>query len=164
MMAAAIFSVMLLPGCSSGGSQKPKPAAWALQISKPTAASIAVDIIGVNRFSKPAWEGYDLNQYWDPNDRRRKEQLHKETLNLKQGETYTLDANHAKWKIWLDEEKATELLILADLPGTFSGGPGDPRRLFLPLDRKYWDIKDTEGRVMIQVQETQIRVLTAPRR
>jgi hypothetical protein len=61
------------------------------------------------------------------------------------------------WQKWLSHG-ATELLVLANLPGHFAPGPTDPRRIILPLDKNQWKTKG--GRLEIEVQDTIVRPLT----
>ena len=53
------------------------------------------------------------------------------------------------WQNWI-RHGATELLVIADLPGQFTPGPNDPRRTFIPLDPRAWK----DDRLEIQVQDT----------
>lgn len=155
----------LFVGCAGGKSKRSKPVPWSLEVTKKTSASITVDIIGVNEFNKAAWEGYDLNKYWDPSDRRRGEQINKLTLDstqLPRDKAYVLEIENEKWQKWLEEDKATELMIIAHLPLDSGASPGSGR-IFLPLDKKIWNTKDSGDRIRIQIQETEIRVLTARR-
>jgi hypothetical protein len=56
---------------------------------------------------------------------------------------------------------ATELLLIANLPGHFNSGPADPRRVFIPLDKNAW--KADRGTLQIEVQDDLIRVMTPQR-
>jgi hypothetical protein len=136
------------------GCQGVKP--WDLVINKTTPASIEVDLIGINEIVKPAWEGYDVDQYWTPGDSRRAN-AEKLTMNLPTGQPWIVRKDDPHWRSWIDHG-ATELLIMANLPGHFAPGPTDPRRIFLPLDKHRWKAKgDT---LEIEVQDTIVRPIT----
>jgi hypothetical protein len=146
-------------GCHT--TPKLKPRAWNLSINKTTPASIEVDLIGVNEFEKPAWEGYDIDKYWQPGDSRRAN-ADKLTATLVQGHPWTIDRDNPKWRAWLDHG-ATDLLLMAHLPGVpgrdFPAGASDPRRKFISLDKHAW-----EGNTLqIEVQDTIVRMLTPER-
>lgn len=144
-------------GCHS----VPKPRAWNVSIVKETPATIDVDLIGVSSLEKPDWANYNLNEYWNnPNDPRRKEAQQSGDLvsfGLKKGEASVLKIDDPHWKKWFSHG-ASELLILARLPGSFSGGADDARRKFLYLGKSDWDAH--KKTIEIEVQNTRIRVLT----
>ena len=72
-----------------------------------------------------------------------------------------LSREDPKWKEWLDHG-ATDLLIIANLPGTnFGSGAADPRRRFVPLDKNAWRAKNRK--LEIEIQDTLINVLNKPR-
>jgi len=137
-------------------SPRPQPTAWDLVVNKNTPASIEVDLIGVSDIEKPAWEGYDVDRYWTPGDSRRAN-ADKLTMNLPSGQPWIVSKNDPHWQQWLDHG-ATELLVMANLPGRFAPGPTDPRRVFIPLDREHWNTKS--GRLEIEVQDTIVRPIT----
>ena len=160
------LSVLLiaLTAVSSGcGTPKPKPVAWNLSITKKTYSTIEVDLIGVPKGDKALWEGYDLDQYWTPGDQRRQD-AHPLSTNLVYNEAWIVARTNAQWHEWLDHQKATDLLIIANLPGTktnFGSGRADPRRKFVPLDKRAWDAK--KRTLEFEVQDTLINPLTKQR-
>src|SRR5438445_10837380 len=90
LMAIALISV----GCA--GTQKIKPKAWAVKITKKTPASIEVDLIGVTELEKPKWEGYSLDEYWKPDDPMRKN-ADKITMSLVRDIQWILDPSCLTW-------------------------------------------------------------------
>jgi len=151
----ALFLATMLAAGGCAGSKGP-PVAWKVSITKATPASIEVDLIGVTEADKPFWAGYDLDKYWTPGDLRRR-QADKLSKTLPLNQPWSVERNDPKWNDWLNRG-ATDLLIIANLPGRFDPGPADPRRIFVPLDKKSWEAKDQA--LEIQVQDTLIRVLT----
>jgi hypothetical protein len=162
-LTAVLAAVSLLAvGCGILG--KSKPAAWTVSITKKTQASIEIDVIGVTESEKPSWAGYNIDKYWAPGDPRRKgADKDKLTQTLEFEKAWRIEKKDSKWSHWFDRG-ATELLIIANLPGKFEPGPTDPRRMFLPLNKKSWDAK--KSTLEIEVQDTLIKVLTRqkPRR
>ena len=146
------FSLVLIVGCASG----PRPKPWVLSINKTTTASIQVDLIGITASEQPYWEGYNLDKYWSDGDRRRAE-ADKLTQTLLYNKPWRVEMTNAKWQEWFNRG-ATQLLIIANLPGSFDSGPADPRRLIIPLDKHAWKTKDNT--IEIQVQDTILSVLT----
>jgi hypothetical protein len=49
------------------------------------------------------------------------------------------------------------VFIIANLPGRFEGGV-DPRREYLPLDKRHWEAE--KWTLEIEVQTSRIRILT----
>ena len=145
---------VLLTGCLFGGGS---PRAWNVSLVKKTPATITVDLIGVSKSDKSDWAGYDLNKYWSPGDFRRKEADKVTFENLEEGVPVTLSIKDPQWDKWFSHG-ATELLVIAYLPGNWPGGADDPRRKFLPLSRKDWDAK--KNTLEIEIQNTRIHVLT----
>ena len=152
--------VLLMAGLSqllvSCQSTHPQPAAWDLVITKTVPASIEVDLIGISDIERPAWEGYDLDQYWTAGDSRRAK-ADKLSKNLETGQPWVVSRTDHQWQKWLSHG-ASQLLIMANLPGHFAPGPTDPRRTFLPLAPDRWKTKN--GRLDIEVQDTIVRPLT----
>jgi len=142
-------------GC---GTARPKPQPWNISVTKTTPASIRVDLIGVPDADMPAWESYNMDDYWKDGDPRRRE-ADKLEQTLQTDQPWVIPNTDPKWNEWLDRG-ATELLIIADLPGHFEPGSGDPRRLFISLDKHAWK-GDT---LIIEVQDTIINNLTPSRK
>jgi hypothetical protein len=164
LLGVALIVPSLLTSCASSKSPpKPRPVAWNLEITKTVPAAIEIDLIPITSFNRAAWEEYDINRYWRPNDRRRAEQRSKVTANLVENEPLILERSDEQWETWLDDDKAIELLLIANLPGSdFPAGRADPRRVFLPLDRRYWAAE--QGKLEIEVRSTEILIRTLPRR
>lgn len=143
-------------GCGSTPTT-PKGKPYNISITKTTPASIEVDLIGVSPLEKPMFQGKSIDEYWLPGDPLRKglvEGRDRLTVQLKMGEPWVLDRKNKIWKTWIKGRGVNELLLIANLPGTFKGGPADPRRLFIPLGG--WKGKT----IQIEVREAQIVPLT----
>jgi hypothetical protein len=161
MKSASVYLLLItfafaVAGCHT--TSKPSPRPWNLSINKTTPASIEVDLIGVNQFEKPEWEGYDIDSYWKPGDSRRAN-ADKLTMSLDKGQPWTIARDNPQWRAWLDHG-ATDLLLMAHLPGRpgrdFPAGTSDPRRKFIALDKHAWE-GDT---LQIEIQDTLVRMLT----
>jgi hypothetical protein len=147
MVVAAAFGVV---GCSTA----PRP--WNLSITKTTPASIQVDLIGITESEKPKWEGYSMDLYWSERDLRRIN-AKPLTQTLTMGKAWTISENDPKWQDWLNRG-ATELVIIANLPGKFPPGAADPRLNFFPLGKTAWKAKDHT--LVFEVQDTMVIPLT----
>lgn len=146
-----VMTAFFLAGCGTPG-----PRAWNISIDKSTVSSIRVDLIGVTESEKPYWEGYNIDKYWIEGDQRRKD-ANPLSAVLKKGQPWVISMNDPKWQAWLNRG-ATELLVVADLPGHFDAGPADPRRRFLPLTKGLWITKNDT--LEIEIQNTMILPLT----
>ncbi len=154
--------LIALTAVSSGcRSAKPSPVAWNLSITKKTYSTIEVDLVGVPGGGKALWEGYDVDQYWKPGDQRRQD-AHPLSKDLVYNEPWIVARTNLQWHEWLDRQKATNLLIIANLPGTnFPSGAADPRRRFVPLDKKAW--VTTKRTLEFEVLDTLINPLSKQR-
>jgi hypothetical protein len=152
----ALASLLALLTFIVAGCETTKPQAWNLTINKTTPATIEIDLIGVTESDKPFWTGYNLDKYWSPNDPRR---LGADKLSriLEIGQPWIVYRDDPKWAEWLGRG-ATDLLLIANLPGQFEPGFADPRRILIPLDRKAWDAPGSM--LEVEVQESFVRVLT----
>ena len=144
---------LVVTACQTG---RPSPQAYNLVLNKTTSASIKVDLIGVSQIEKHAWEGYDLDQYWAEGDSRRAN-ADKLSVVLPTGQPLVVRKDDPHWQTWI-RNGASELLVIADLPGQFTPGPTDPRRIFIPLDKIAWNVKNDT--LEIQVQDTLVRPIT----
>jgi hypothetical protein len=119
-----------------------------------------VDLIPVTQFELPEWEGYSINKYWQPQDRKRGS-VEKITKNFGFGQTnsYVLKMSDpemkAKWKSWLNR-RVSHLVVVADLDSVTEDAPGnaDPRRKIIPLNKK--SLPDTSA-IRILVQDGGVR-------
>ena len=156
------LSVLLLALPLIGfGCRSTKPVAWNLSITKTTTSTIEIDLIGVPRGGKPLWEGYSMDDYWKPGDQRR---LDAKPLSkdLVYNEPWIVTRTNLQWQKWLDLQKATDLLIIANLPGTnFPAGAADPRRKFIPLSKRAWVAN--KRTLEFEVQDTLVSPLTKQR-
>jgi hypothetical protein len=148
-----VFCGVLAVGC---GSHKPKPVRWDVTLIKETPASIELDLVGVSSADKPAWENnIKVDDYWKNGAVRKG--ARKVTTTFENGKTWELKSTDPIWDTWLSYG-ATELMIIANLPGKHENGPYDRRRKFLPLQAGAYDTKDKTVRV--EVQEENLQVLT----
>jgi len=152
---------ILVNGCHFGT----KPVAWNVSVTKTTPASIEVDFIGVSPLEKPYWNDIKPDDYWRPNESTlsgsvRLATTNKITVNFQSTNTFVLQRQDPMWDDWF-RYGATELMIMADLPGVYDNSPTDRRRLFLPLNSKIWRSK--HHTLEIEIQDQFIRVLTPQR-
>jgi hypothetical protein len=148
LVALALVAV----GC---GTSKPKPVAWQISITKRTAASIRVDLVGVKPGDeKRYYEGLTKAQYWgtDGQETQARKDTDKISHDLEKDQPWIVNRDDSQWTKWINRG-VTELLVMADLPGN-SG----LWRVALPLDKKVWDAKDKT--LEIEVQDTRVSVLT----
>jgi hypothetical protein len=157
---ALLLSLALLaPGCSSAGHKSGKAKPWNIKITKSTAASVEVDLIGVS----PSEDGYwrrsvKPDDYWNPNKPIRKQAGSRmKSTRFEEGPTFVLKGDDLIWKSWLNYG-ATELLVMANLPGKYSNDEADPRRLIIPIGKNDWQAKDKT--LELEILDGQIRVLT----
>jgi hypothetical protein len=140
-------------------------APWNLNITKPATASksIRVDLLGIKASEKDQWQrDVKPDDYWQANSPIRNDVLSRTITNdFQGGATWYISKTNAIWGKWFSYH-ATELLIMADLPGgPFSNSDSDRRRKFLPLDTKAWKTKDQT--LEITIEDSQIQVLTKER-
>jgi len=141
---------LVVVGC---GTPKPKPVSWTIKIIKPPA--VEVDLIGVTQREKPRLEGYSVDKYWSPADPERK---NADKLSSPANEpVWTILKTDPKWNQLLGRN-AIGFLLIANLPGKFEGAV-DPRREFVPFDKRHWNAK--KQTLEIKVQENGI-VITTP--
>jgi len=146
---AAIFTTLFAVGCASG------PRAYNLTITKPSYASIEVDLIGIMKADEPYWLAVNVDKYWSGEGDTHRKNANRLSQILTKGQPWTVSIKDPKWQEWMNHG-ATELLVMANLPGHFEAGQGDPRRRFLPL--KDWITKNNT--IEIQVQDDMIQPLT----
>jgi hypothetical protein len=149
------FFILALVLAAAGCSSTPK--AWNVSVTKVTPASIEVDLVGISPSEKPYWQNsVSVDDYWKNGSIRRGAQ--KVSTNFQGGAlTWTIKTEDPIWKDWFGYG-ATELMVIANLPGKYEGGPYDRRRIFLPLERSAWKAKDKM--LQVQIQDEFVRVLT----
>lgn len=146
-----VFAILSLTGCASG------PAAWNIKITQITPGSIQVDLVGITEAEKPKWEAYSMDDYWNnENDPRRVNAL-KLTHFLELDKPWVVSKDDPIWQKWFARGD-TELAIIANLPGNFPAGPGDPRLNFYPLDKDSWKAK--KQTLVFEVQNTIVNPVT----
>jgi hypothetical protein len=160
VLAGLISLASLLGGCATA----PKPQAYSIKVELDPAlagTSLQVDVMGANKVSDlPKWESYSVTEYWQPGNVARRD-ARKATMQFGRGrpESQILAANDPRWSEWMNTG-AQYLVILADLPGSWTDRPGnaDPRRVILPLDKSEW-VKGT-GTIEFVIQQSGIRLVT----
>jgi hypothetical protein len=93
--------------------------------------SLRVHLAGIDDYS--ILKNINTDQYWEKPIHIAKEL--KFGRNAESVQIISID--DPLWKTWKDTG-ATRLLIVSDMPGTYSVDTGDPRKLVLPLDRRCW--------------------------
>jgi hypothetical protein len=152
-----LISFIALCIITAGCSSLPKPVPWNVSITKVTPASIEVDIVGISPTEKPYWmNSVKPDDYWKPNNSVRNG-AKKLSTTFQDGTTFELKRDNPIWNDWFSYG-TTELMVMANLPGSYDNGPFDRRRLFLPLNKKLWKSKNKT--LEIEIQDEFIRVLT----
>ena len=151
LFAIGVIAVLSLTGCSSG------PSAWNIKVTQITPGSIQVDLVGITESEKPKWEAYSMDNYWNnENDPRRMNAL-KLTHFLQLNNPWVVSKDDPIWQKWFSHGD-TELAIVANLPGNFPAGPGDPRLNFYPLNTGAWDA--SKHTLIFEVQDTIVNPVT----
>ncbi len=135
--------------------------AWNLKIKKSTPASVEVDILGISSSEDSYWRrSVKPDDYWNPNKPIRKQaQARAKSTRFENDSVYLLKMDDPIWTQWRGYG-SSELLIMANLPGTYSNDESDPRRAILSLGKNAWQAKDKT--IELEVLDGQIRVLTPP--
>jgi hypothetical protein len=145
------FSALFLAGCSTG------PSPWNVKITQITPGSIQVDLVGITESEKPKWEAYSMDNYWNnENDLRRKNAV-KLTQFLELDKPWEVSINDPVWQKWFARGD-TELAIIANLPGSFPAGAGDPRLNFYSLNKHCWNAR--KHTLVFEVQDTIVNPVT----
>ena len=154
-----LFALLLIaPGCSLLGGKGTKPVAWTIKITKSTAASVEVDLVGIS----PSEDGYwrrsvKPDDYWNPNKPIQKQAASRmKSTRFEEGPTFVLKNDDPIWNKWLSYG-ATELLIMASLPNKYSNDESDPRRQIVSIAKNAWQAKDKT--LEVEILDGQIRVL-----
>jgi hypothetical protein len=159
--AAALAAVvaLLTAGCASSGHKSGKPVAWNVKVTKSTAASVEVDLLGISPSEDSYWRrSVKPDDYWNPNKPIRKQaQNRSRTTRFESGPVFVLKMDDPIWKQWRSYG-TTELLVMANLPGKYSNDEADPRRLIVPIGKNDWQAKDNT--LELEILDGQIRVLT----
>jgi hypothetical protein len=120
-----------------------------------------MDFVGVTPLEKQTWMNsgsYNPDAYWKAGSAiRRSVQARMISTEFKNDNTFILMVTDPIWRTWFSYG-ATELMVMAKLPGDYDNGPYDPRRIFLPLDKNFWDAK--KRTLEIKVQDSIVRVVT----
>ena len=138
------LALALLAALNTGCSSGPRPVAWNLSIEKKTVASIDVDIIGIQAGDEANWRGIRPDDYWNSGSSVRASAAGQmKSFNFQDSPHWSLAEDDPIWNTWLKTYQATELVIMARLPGLdFDNGPNDRRRYFVRLGKDAWKSKD----------------------
>lgn len=101
--------------------------------------TVYVDLVALNETMGQTLSSKSMTEYWRPNDALRGSlDLHDITFLAEDNAPRTLSIDDPIWETWAD---ATDLYIIARLPGEFTDQPGqlDGRRLILPLGSCRWE-------------------------
>jgi hypothetical protein len=169
LLAAVSASGLLLgAGCSSCkvGGKPGDPLNYAITVTPGpslTDKSAQVDIVGLNPSEMPKWQGYSLKKYFAPGDPLRKDAV-KVTAEFTpdQQKVFKLAQNDPIWERW-KKAGVQQLVVLADLPGTFEEGKSgsqDPRRQIIPLCECYWPKKTAELNLEVLASGVKLTTLT----
>ncbi|MGH8024869.1 MAG: hypothetical protein ACRED1_14860 [Limisphaerales bacterium] len=151
LFAVGVLAMLSLIGCSTG------PSAWNIKITQVTPGSIQVDLVGVTTSEIPKWQAYSMDSYWNnENDPRRMNAL-KLTHFLQLNKPWVVSEDNPIWRKWLARGD-TELAVIANLPGNFPPGQGDPRLNFFSLNAAAWKAK--KHTLVFEVQDTIVNPVT----
>ncbi len=154
-----VLPLVICGWLGAGCKSVPKAARWEVSLSKVTPASIELDLVGISAADKPYWQNnIKVDDYWKNGSVRKGAK--KVTTSFESGKTWELKSTDPIWDTWFGYG-ATELMIIANLPGKHENGPFDRRRIFLPLKEGAYAAKDKTIRV--EVQEEFLHVLTPPK-
>ncbi|HEV2453241.1 MAG TPA: hypothetical protein VGY98_03210 [Verrucomicrobiae bacterium] len=151
LFALAATAILCLTGCSTG------PSAWNIKVTQITPGSIQVDLVGITESEKTKWEAYSMDSYWNNEDDPRRANALKLTHFLELNKPWIVSKDDPIWQKWFSHGD-TELAIIANLPGNFPPGPGDPRLNFYPLDKGSWKAK--KHTLVFEVQNTIVNPVT----
>ena len=155
-----LIAVLSLGGC--GSCRKVQVTAMDDVCQK----SVALHLVGVNRFERDTWYNMSMTEYWQPGSRwhqNAKEYTYALRYGGQQACAVTITPKDPIAKIW-KERNAEYLFILGDLHGIFEDEPGnaDPRRLMIPAPcSKEWKRKTRT--IEIVVTNSNIRCDTTPK-
>ncbi len=148
------IAVLLLIALAAGpGCRAPR---WNVSTAKVTPASVEVDLVGVTPSDEPYWKNMKPDDYWKPDSQIRAGAT-KVSTRFQNGQTWVLRKDDPIWQAW-SSHGVTEIMVIANLPGTYDNSMFDRRRLFLPLKAKAWRAKDQT--LEIEVQDEFVKALT----
>ncbi len=155
-----LLCALVAPGCSSSGHKSGKPTAWNVKVTKVTPASVEVDLLGISAAEDSYWRrSVKPDDYWDPNKPIRKQALARAKTTRFEDPAFIVKMDDPVWAKWRGYG-ASELLIMANLPGKYSNDEADPRRQILSLGKNDWKAKDKT--IEVEILDGQIRVVTPP--
>jgi|ERR1035441_2973673 hypothetical protein len=65
------------------------------------------------------------------------------------------------WRVWRDQKRADQIVVIADLPKNFGGSEPERRRVVVPLDKKLWHNLQ-EHTVHLRIREDKVELLDNP--
>ena len=161
----ALLALLTLVGCDP-------PDVEIVIAPKYQSAMIQIDFVKVERSEVPAWMSMDIDEYFSPGNQFRK-------FAKQRGDIYTVYYNvpqktfHGNIEnddpVWegveyeRSAEQSFDVIVLADLPGSYGGLPVDIRRRIIPLEKKSWSrsfigklFGKGLGKLVISITETGI--------
>jgi len=150
---ATLGVMVVFPALLGIGCRSPR---WNVSTTKVTPASVEVDLVGVTPSDEPYWKNMRPDDYWKPDSSIRSGAT-KVTTRFQEGQTWVLSKDNPIWDKWL-AHGVTEIMVIANLPGSYDNSLYDRRRVFLPLKAKAWRPKDQT--LEIEVQDEFVKVLT----
>jgi hypothetical protein len=153
------LAALMLAGCTSGPGKYDVTVRPAESLRDPAGRipSFEVDLIGVNPTEAPRLKSYSVNDYFSGADPVRSDATRKTmAFTAARPEPQVLRADDPIWNTWR-ERGATELIVMANIPGVSGGQGEDRRRLVLPLNRDRWKGYEIE----VEVQRSGV-VLNTP--
>ena len=131
LLAVAAAGLSLLAGCSS-----PLNTVNLQGSASVAAASVQVDVVGLNA-NNQTLKAIPVPQYWRGTSAQYKADTKSFRFGPNSPQTYTIAASDPIWKHWADTG-ATDVMVIADLPGVFADMPGDAdqRRKIIPIHSK----------------------------
>ena len=131
LTAALALGFSLLTGCSTHLSTVNLQGSASV-----AAASVQVDVVGLNPGNQTL-KAIPVPQYWRGANAQYKADTKSFRFGPNSPQTYTIAPGDPIWKHWADTG-ATEVMVIADLPGVFSDLPGDAdqRRKTIPISSK----------------------------
>lgn len=140
LVLGAVLMASLFGGCSGGPGKynvTVTPAAGMREGGR--FPSFEVDVVGVNQTDADRLKSYSVNDYFSGGDPVRKDSDAKTmSFTAAKSEAQTLSMTDPVWDKWLSHG-ATQLVIMANIPGVSGDKGEDRRRLILPLLSKRWE-------------------------
>lgn len=149
----ALVAALFCSGCHS-------PKAYTISIVPHTTASVEVDLVGVAPAELEDWQSYKVTDYFQSDNPMRRQAVRVPVLVAGgKANPPEFSRTNAQWTAWLNSG-VTHLVILANLPGNFSGSTdSSARRKVIDLSKKFV-FKNKKKTIEIEIQDARIKILT----